>query len=135
MTTVPFDPDGGPLHVEVASGYAQPGSYTLLLWESGQNALVGWPPDGATRPAGNFINDDDDRYRLPGAAAENDGRLVECIATIIVTPPLNSYDVSVTVYQDGRRLGGEARVGRGADFETVLADLFVLLVARTDAEE
>lgn len=129
METVSFNLNGGPLKAEVASDFAQPGSYTLLLWEAEQNLLVGWPPDGEQKPSGNFINTDDDRYDLPGPVDENDGRLLECLATIVVTPPLNDYAVSVKILQDGHVLGGDTKSGTGADFETVVADLFVLLVS------
>lgn len=130
MKTVSFDPNGGLLQAEVASDFAQPGSYTLLLWEADQNVLVGWPPHGEQKPSGNFINADDDCYDLPEPAEENDGCLLECIITITVTPPLNDYSLSVNIFQDGQLLDGETRSGTGGDFETVVADLFVQLLAQ-----
>lgn len=130
MVTVTFDPEGGPLQAEVVSGFAQPGSYTLLLWETNKNVLVGWPPHGEQKPSGNFINADDDRYLLPEPAAANDGRLVECIATIVVTPPLTDYAVSLRIFQDGQFLDEDVKQGTGTGFETVLADLFVQLTAK-----
>jgi hypothetical protein len=113
----------------VLSDNAHPGSYTLLLWEADRNALVGWPPHGEPKPSGNFINADDDRYALPPDAAANAGRIVECIATVVVTPPLNDYAVSLRLFQDGGLLGEETHRGTGSDFQVVLADLFVKLAA------
>lgn len=122
MQVVRFEPAGGRIKASVSSGFAQPGSYTLLLWSSGTNDIV-------QEEHGNFMNDDDDSYPLPTPVAGNDGRIVEALVTVVLTPPLRQYAVTLTVEQDGVVLGREKREGRGKDFETITSDLYVRLSA------
>jgi hypothetical protein len=122
MKTVVFDPAAGPLVAEVASAHAQPGSYRVLLWEAEVNQVV-------FTVRGNFINPDDDAHTLPGGAAEQHGRLVESLATLVVTPPLDKFKVILRILQDGEELGRETQEGEGVPFGVVTADLFVLLEA------
>lgn len=121
MQTVTFNPGGGPLVADIRCGFAQPGAYTLLLWESNQNLVV-------MEKRGNFINADDDAYELPTPTAQNDGRLAECIATVVVTPPIKDYVVSLVISQDGRELGADTATGQ-SDGGVVPIDLFVNLRA------
>ena len=123
MTTAEFDPAGGPPVVEVRAGHAQPGSYTLLLWAAERNEVV-------FSARGNFINTDDDAWPLPGAVAEHDLRLVECIATVVVTPPLDQYEVGMVVVQDGHELAAVVQSGERPPVGAVTVDLFVRLEAR-----
>jgi hypothetical protein len=113
-----FDPEGGPLIAEVLSAHAQPGSYTILLWEADANQVV-------FTARGNFINPDDDAHRLPGDAVEQAGRLVETIATVVVTPPIEQYRVSLRVIQDDTVLAVETQDGTAPTLGTVTVDLFI----------
>lgn len=122
MKNVKFKPDGGPITVAVKCGFAQAGSYTVYLWEAHANKIV-------VKARGNFINPDDDTYRLPAPNVQNDQRIVECIATVVLTPPIKQYDLSLTVSQDGVQLASEASAGQ-ADSPTVTVDLFVQMEAQ-----
>ena len=119
IKTAVFDKDKGPIVAEVTSGFAQPGSYTLLLWEANQNKVI-------MEEKGNFINPDDDFYNLPTPNEVNDGRIVECISTIAITPPLNEYLVTLKISQDGVVLGLDSATGT-SNSPTVTVDLYVLL--------
>jgi hypothetical protein len=121
MNTVQFDPSGGPIVAEVRSGFAQPGSYSLLLWEADANLIV-------MRRDGNFINAADDAYKLPAPNEHNHRRLVECLATVVVTPPLNNYQVDLVISQDGRVLGGDTAAAEATP-GAVSVDIFVELSA------
>jgi hypothetical protein len=129
MDVARFNPDGGPLEARIVCGFAQPGSYELRLFAAGSNVLVPWPPLGEPKPTGNFLNPDDDRYALPGLARENDGRLLECFASVEIAPPLNAFSLALEVFQDGEQIGRDVKEGTGGDFATVVADLFVELRA------
>jgi hypothetical protein len=118
-----FDPGGGPVVAEIASAHAQPGSYTILLWEGDTNHVV-------FTARGNFINPADDAHVLPGDAAGHDGRLVESLATVVVTPPIDDYRVTLRVTQDGEELARATQEGVGVAFGTVTVDLFIGLGAR-----
>jgi hypothetical protein len=121
MKTATFNPSGGPIIAEIRSGFAQPGSYTLLLWEAGANVVV-------MRRDGNFINSADDSYRLPQPNEHNHQRLVQGIATIAIVPPLTDYQVDLIVSQDGHVLGGDTARGSNAS-GGVPVTLFVQLVS------
>jgi len=119
MKTIHFNPEGGPLSVEVRAGFAQPGSYALMLWEANQNAVV-W------QRRGNFINTDDDLYPLPGPAAVHHNRLLDCLATFTITPPIDRYRLQVIVFQEGAELGMDVREGK-SDLPTLTVEIFVQL--------
>lgn len=121
MKTVKIDPNGGPVTAEVRCGFAQPGSYTLLLWAANENRVL-------QRWDGNFINSDDDAYVLPGDGAGHDGRIVQCIATLVITPPIRDYQVDLEISQGGRVLGGDSARGSNAS-GAVPVTLFVELAA------
>ncbi|HCV43786.1 MAG TPA: hypothetical protein DGH68_09910 [Bacteroidetes bacterium] len=122
MKIVEFKKTGGVVRAQISSGYAQQGSYALLLWEVNQNKLVpGFPKYG------NFINTDDDIYDLL-TNAQNDGRIVECITTVTLTPPIKSYDIDLEIWQDNKRIGFETSAGQ-SDAPSVTVDLFVQLKA------
>jgi hypothetical protein len=119
MKTVPYNPAGGPITAEIRSGFAQPGSYTLLLWKADANQIL-------MEKNGNFINPDDDAYELPGD--DNNRCIVECVATVVVTPPVTDYRVDLVISQDGQVLGGDTAAGSNAS-GVVPVDLFVQLIA------
>ena len=121
MKIVPFDPAGGPLVAEVRSGFVQPGSYTILLWEADANLIV-------MRRDGNFINTADDAYPLPTPNPHNHRRIVECISTIVVTEPITNYLVDLAILQDGREIGGDTAQGSDAS-GAVTVDIFIQLQA------
>ncbi len=116
---IEFNKDGGPVVAEVMSGHAQPGSYTMLLWEANENKIV-------MKEKGNFINPDDDSYNLPTPNEVNDARIVECISTIAITPPEKQYNVTLKISQDGAKLDSVNDEGE-SDSATVTVDLFVKL--------
>ncbi|HEX8321562.1 hypothetical protein [Longimicrobium sp.] len=119
MKTATFNPNGGPIIAEVTPGSAAVGSYTILLWEANANLVV-------MRRDGNFINTADDAYTLPEPNEHNDGRIVECIATVVITPPVDTYNVDLVIRQDGNEIGGDSASGSDAS-GTVTVDLFVQL--------
>ncbi|HEY6155915.1 MAG TPA: hypothetical protein VIV88_00600 [Gemmatimonadales bacterium] len=123
MQTIQFATDGGPVVVEVTCGHAQEGSYKLRLWEAGKNVIVKEYP-------GNFLNPDDDSYELPTPNQVNDGRIVECMTTVVITPPIKKYAVSLTLSQDGKQLGVVKAAGE-TDQPSETVDLFAQLVVET----
>jgi hypothetical protein len=122
MKTVQFDPSGGPITAEITSGFAQPGSYTMYLWEAHANKVL-------MKARGNFINSDDDKYKLPLPNTQNVDRIVECLATVTITPPISDYNLRLSIQQDGAEIGFDDSVGKSSG-PTVTADLFVQLEAR-----
>jgi len=120
VQTIQFAKEGGPVVAEVTCGQAQEGSYNLLLWEAERNLIVKQYP-------GNFMNPDDDSYDLPTPNQANDGRILECLTTVVVTPPIKKYAVSLTLSQDGRRLGVVKAAGE-TDQPSQIVDLFAQLV-------
>lgn len=121
MKTVPFDAAGGPIVAEVRSGFAQPGSYTILLWEADANLIV-------MRRDGNYINTADDAYPLPTPNQHNHRRIVECISTVVVTEPITDYRIDLIVVQDGRVIGGDTAQASNAS-GAVTVDIFIQLQA------
>jgi hypothetical protein len=119
MNTVQFDVQGGPVIAEVRSGFAQPGSYTVLLWEADANLVV-------MRRDGNYINTADDAYPLPTPNQHNHRRMVECISTVVITPPVTDYRIDLVIMQDGQDIGGDSAAGSNAS-GAVTVDLFVEL--------
>lgn len=128
MKTISFDKNGGPLVAEVTSGFAQPGSYRLQVWEKGLNQVV-------MKEQGNFINDDDDAFTLPAPVALNDGRIVQAfIILTIIDPP--KYFVSLKISQDGQALGSVDVPEDGSgqtDSHTLFFNLIATLEAQADA--
>ena len=119
MNHASFNENGRPVVAEIRSGFAQPGSYTLLLWEAGANVVV-------MRKDGNFINSADDAYPLPTPNQHNDGRIVQGVATLVITPPISDYNVDLIISQDGNVLGGDTASGSNAS-GAVQVTLFVEL--------
>lgn len=117
--TATFNPAGGPLSATITSGQAQPGSYELLLWEANSNKIL-------MDERGNFLNADDDTFELPQPNSANDGRIVECIATAVITPPITNYALRLSIQQDGVEIGFDVSADK-AKTPTVTADLFVQL--------
>jgi hypothetical protein len=58
----------------------------------------------------------------------NDGRVVECVVTVALTPPIKDYDVGLEIFQDGRSIALETANGQ-SDEPTVTLDVFIVLLA------
>lgn len=119
MVTARFAKDGGNLVVNVTCTPARDGSYRLKLWEANENKIVKeWE--------GNFINTDDDEYKLPKPNHQHDGRLLECLLVVSVPGGVGPATVALVVSQDGTELDRHSQTippgSAGA-----LADLFVQL--------
>jgi len=119
MNTIKFHRGGGPVSVKISAGYAQPGAYTLIVWEANSNAIV-------LQKKGNFINAEDDVYFLPTPVDVNQGRIVDCLVTVVITPPIRDYAISLELNQDGKKLHDE-RVAGQTDDPHLSARLFVKL--------
>ncbi len=118
-----FRTDGGVVQANITSGFAQQGSYSLILWKADENKPVSGYPK-----LGNFINTDDDRYDLPRPNRVNDGRLVESLVTVALARPVKKYAVALEILQDNKVIGSDTADGE-SDEPTVTLDLFVQLKA------
>ena len=125
MKVVLFDSNGGPVSAEVRSGFGNPGSYTLRLWERDSNAKA------MEDVVGKFINAEDDEHDLPVPVAENDGRIVETFVTISPPPGEKQFFASLRIIQDSRLLN-ETSVQGQTDQPSVTIDLFVKLAAEDE---
>jgi len=125
MNTATFNVTGGPIVAEVRSAFAQPGSYGILLWEADSNEVV-------MEKRGNFLNDADDAHDLPTPNQQNHRRLVQCLVTLAITPPITDYRVDLIISQDGNVLGGDSDPGSNAS-GVVNSTLFVQLIAEGEA--
>ena len=108
MNTAKFKKDGGPLYAEITSGFAHPGSYSLFIWEAHANEVV-------QEEKGNFINVDDDNYRINGTNEQLNGRIVDAGVTFIITPPIREYQAELIITQDGQTIGSDEEKGQTAD--------------------
>jgi hypothetical protein len=109
------------------SGFAQPGSYQLQLWEAGRNQVV-------MNQRGNFINDADDAYTLPDPVALHDGRILQTFIILTILDP-QKYFVSLKVTQDGQVLGSVDVPAEGpgkTDSHTLFFNLMITLKAKVD---
>ena len=120
METAKYKKDGRTVFAEIKSGYAQPGSYSIFLWEANVNQVV-------ERHEGNFINTEDDKYKLPKPIEENNGRIVDVGVTFIITPPIKDYFAELIITQDGNKIGGSEEQGT-TDERTKSLKLMVQLV-------
>ncbi len=121
MKTIEFRKEGGPVVAAVTCGQAQESSYDLLLWNSDQTATV-------KEFHGDFMKADDDAHDLPTPNESNDRRILECLTTVAITPPIKKYAVSLTLSQDGKDLGVVSETGE-TDRPSKTVDLFVQLAA------
>lgn len=113
METVRFKKSGGPITVNINCGYAQPGSYVLILWEANSNSVV-------FKKEGNFINDEDDVFVLPTPINKNDGRILDLGAKLMIIPSITDYHVEINITQDGNTIGNLSQTGNSTgQFVTV----------------
>lgn len=108
METAKFKKSGGPIEVEIKAGYAQPGTYSLFLWEANVNEVI-------FEKKGNFINTDDDKYQLPLPNEKNDGRIIDVGITFVLTPPIEDFYGEVIVTQDGEIIGKDSVQGSSSE--------------------
>ena len=108
MQTANFKKDGGAISVEIKSGFAQPGSYSIFLWEANSNRVL-------NKYEGNFINTDDDKFELPLPVTDNDERIIDAGITFKMTPPVSDYFAEIIVTQDGHKIGGDQEQGKTDD--------------------
>ena len=123
MKDVFFNPSGDRLQVGVRFGYPHFASYELLVWESGSNTIV-------MQRRGNNQNPDDDDYLMPLPNSNNNGRLVECICTIL-NPNLSNGDrYSVTlIVKQGETEIGNLNIDEPMNAPYVYPDLVIRLIA------
>lgn len=119
MATARFSGSGGNIVARVTCTPKRDGSYRLKLWEAGENKIVKeWE--------GNFVNDDDDEFKLSKPNTAHDGRLLECLAVVAVPTGVGPATVALTVLQDDVVLASDSGAippGSAGGF----ADLFVKL--------
>lgn len=123
LNTIPFKSSGDPISVEVSFGYAQVGAYDLFLWDATGNEKL---------QLGEGVNTNQlpDVYQLPQPNSKNDGRLVDCIATVIAPNPIpgQRYRVDMIVRQGNTECGRESDEG-AVDRKSISIRLAVKLVA------
>ena len=118
-----FNPAGGTISARVSSGFAQPGSYGLFLWEVNQNKIL-------MEQQGNFLNSADDEYPLPGSNSAHQGRHVQALVTVAITPPELHYAIGLTVFQDGKALASDLKTGSADAGTAVTRTLWIRLEAQ-----
>ncbi len=118
METARYDAAGGPIRIEIASGFAQPGAYQLFIWEANRNS-------NSQLGQGNFISSEDDVFQLSASPAQN-GRILQCIATVNPVGDGGRFAVTMDVEQDGRRLASDTVAGQ-APLPTVTLQVFIQL--------
>src|SRR4051812_30381406 len=101
MAVAKFDPNGGPINVEVSCDPNRNGSYTIKLWEANSNKV-------AKKYPGNFLNTADDDYDLDVPNEDHDGRLLEAMVVVAIPPGVGASKVSMVVSQDDNVLASDA---------------------------
>lgn len=91
---------GEPMQVHVTFGFAQVGAYSLYLWDK----------NGSTKETvAEGVNTDNvpDEFPLSQPSAYYDGRIIDCIATVINPNPQpgDQFSVDLIVMQNGAELG------------------------------
>ena len=115
----PFNKNGGPIFAEVSAGQAQTGSYDLKLWEADKNVIV-------KRWEGDFLNPDDDKYKLPGTNEENNKRQVQAVVVIALLAPIDRYSATLTITQDGNELD-KVTIANQTNDPSVILNLYTTL--------
>lgn len=102
LNEIRFNKNGGPITVEIPFGYAQAGAYTLVLWDA---------TGSKKQQIGEGVNTDQipDLYTLPQPNSNNDGCILDCVATVVAPNPRpgEQFRVDMIVRQDGQELGRE----------------------------
>ena len=118
MTKATYRAGGPPLSIAIRCGFAEPGVYELFLWDADRNSRV-------KLGEGNFINTDDDTFTIPANAGQ-DGKILQCIATINPLESNGRFGVDMLIEQGGEQLADE-EVSDRSDLPTVTVALFVQL--------
>jgi len=106
----------------VRCGFANPGSYGLTLLGTGATTIVHqWKADFGSIAQNTHVL---------GAASEQNGRVLDVIASVGLLDPAKSYSVFLTVVQDGKELGTASETGTGTGL-TKLVELIVMLSGAT----
>ena len=120
--TVHYTPTGGSLSALVRCGFANPGSYGLTLLGPGATTMVQqWKADFGTVALNTHVL---------GAASDQNGRVLDVIASVGLLDPTKSYSVFLTVIQDEKELGTVSETGTGTGL-TKLVELIVMLSGAT----
>jgi hypothetical protein len=120
MTKANYRVGGGSIRVTIRCGFAEPGAYELFLWEADRNSRV-------KLGEGNFINPGDDTFTIAADAGQN-GKILQCVATINPLESNGRFGVDMLVEQDGSQLADEP-VSDTSDLPTVTVALYVQLEA------
>jgi hypothetical protein len=105
--TIHFALDGGPISVIPSAGQGAPGSYGLLVVEHDGLTLVPPSPWNAR-----FSAPATDMRGLPGTAQQNDGRILDLVASVGLMDATRAYAVHLTVVQDGKVLATASDTGQ-----------------------
>ncbi len=124
MRTVTFDPQGGPLAVEVVVGGGKPGAYRVFLWNAEHTKQRGVA-------AGITIDTTPSRFAVPVAAARAAGRVLEW--NVVVEGQIgDSYDLAIVLLQSDKPLrGGRLRYQGELDGAQISLVGLVTLIAKT----
>ncbi len=120
--TVHFDPAGGPLSARLRCDFANAGSFGLLLLEHDRVTIVEEFRDDFSSPPQNT-------HQLPGAAADQDGRVLDFVATVGILDASGAFAVAMTIVQDGRELATAATDPKTSTSQTENCELAVALSA------
>ncbi len=104
--TIHFNPAGGPVSAKPSAGQAAPGSYGLLLLEHDGLTMVSPSPWSAR-----FDGASTNTHQLPGSARDNDGRILDLVASVGLMDATRAYAVHLSVLQDGIVLGTVSDAG------------------------
>lgn len=108
MYHLKFDPNGGPLIVQIDYYGSLTASYVYTLWAKNSNAKV-------DEQYGNNQNSQDDRFILPSPVSQNSGRIVEIFSTINNPDNSNARElVAIKILQDGNTLFTQENPGGSA---------------------
>jgi hypothetical protein len=118
MKTANFQAGGPPISVTIRCGFADTGSYEVFLWEADRNSR-------RSIGIGNFINADDDTFTLPSDSGQN-GKILQCIATVDPLDDDGKFGVSMIVEQGSSELAVEEVTGKSG-LPTVTVQLFIQL--------
>ncbi len=111
METVRFKKSGGPITVTITSGYAQTGSYTIKLKEKKTGKIVSRMDKDITDPP--------EIFTLPTPVSNNDGRKLQIIVTLMITPPAQ-YCIKMEIKQDDVVLGIPPKPNNSAANPTII---------------
>lgn len=104
MKDIFFNEKGGAIYVEVNSGYAHPGAYSVYLWEADSSEVI-------IKKTGSFTNNCPCRIGLPIPNSFNTGRIVVVLATLVITEPIKDYKLNVNFIQNDKIIGSYSSDG------------------------